>query len=445
MKINRQNPVRKGLILLITFITAVLNQLNAQTTKILSLDEAVKMGISHSKQLKIDNTQLLIAGSRILQSKNANVTQISLNLGYTRVSDNITPFKVPFPTGEVTLNRQILNQSYNSLQVRQPIYNGGKTKYAAEIAALDEKAAYFNIDKSKSDADFDITTVWYNLFVAKESKKIIEANIGLLNNQKKDVQNFVNQGISLPNDLLKIELAITNLQSSLIVINNNIIQLKYNLCLLTGVETDKNIDISETLPVTSKQDGALDTYIASAVKKRPELKELDIRKKQADIDLKITKGNYLPVISLGGRVNYDQPNQRTFPNKEVLYSTWDAGAYLNWNLSELFTNRQKIKESKLNIIRANESSEQAYEGIQLEVNSDYNNYLQTTQQITNARKAVEQATENFRVEKNRFAANTATSTDFLNANTQLLQAQIDLSTAAANAELAYKQLLKSTN
>ena len=102
--------------------------LKAQTKKVLTLDEAVELSIAHSRQLKIDSTQLQIATSKIKQSINTQLPQVGINLNYTRISDNITPFKVRFPTGDLVLNPQILNQSYNSLQVRQPIFLGGKIK-----------------------------------------------------------------------------------------------------------------------------------------------------------------------------------------------------------------------------------------------------------------------------------------------------------------------------
>lgn len=125
--------------------------------------------------------------------------------------------------------------------------------------------------------------------------------------------------------------------------------------------------------------------------------------------------------------------------------TWNIGVSLNWNLTDLYTNKEKVKESNSSFLKMNTLLEQVKDGIQLEVNADYNNYLQAKQKIQLANKSVEQATENFRVEQNKFQTNTTTSTDFLNANTLLLQSNINLTTAIANAGLAYRKLLKSIN
>ena len=230
----------------------------------------------------------------------------------------------------------------------------------------------------------------------------------------------------------------------MIDITNSENLLKFNLCLLTGIDPKTTIDITETLPITNQTDASIDDYLTLALNNRPELKALNVRQQQANLGLKMTQSNVKPTLSAGGKVNYDMPNQRVFPNQANITGTWDVGVFLNWNLSELFTNKEKVRESVLSISKLNTAYEQAKEGVQLEVNADYNNYLQAKQKIINAQKAVEQTTENFRVEKNKFAANTTTSTEFLNANTLLIQSKINLITATANAELAYKKLEKST-
>jgi outer membrane protein TolC len=416
-----------------------------QNIRVMPLEEAVQLGIKHSRQLQMDSINLRLADSKMAQGRNLFLPQVSANLSYLRISDNITPFRVAFPTGDVVLNPQILNQSYNSLQARQLIWAGGKVKYGNEILALEKKAIYFDIQKSKVDIAYDIETLWYNLFILKQTQKIVETSVELLNNQKKDAENLVKQGVLLENDLLKIELAITNLTSNLSDLAYSKDLLTYNLCILTGLDTKTSLDVPETLPSTEQNSDVLDQYLASAIVNRAELKGLAIRKEQAEVGLKITRANTLPTISAGGGYNVDLPNQRLFPNEAKFTGTWNIGVFLNWNLTDLYTNKEKLNERSLAILKLNNATDQAREGIQLEVNGNYNNYLQAKQKIVISTKAVEQATENFRVEQNRFKTNTTTSTEFLNANTLFTQAKINLTTAAANAELAYRKLIKSIN
>jgi outer membrane protein len=419
--------------------------MQAQNQVNLALEDAVAMGLTHSKQLKLDSISILQADIKASQVKNGLLPQVSANLSYIRVSDNITPFKVAFPTGEAVLNPQILNQSYNSLQVRQLVWAGNKVKYGTDLLALDKKAIYFDVAKNKSEIAYTITQLWYNLFTIGQSKKLLDSNIELLNNQKKDADNYVKQGILLANELLKIELAITNLQSSLSDLTQSQALLNYNLCTLTGLDTKNTILVPETLPKTIQEDDSFEQYLEKAMKNRPELKGLSIRKEQADIGLKLTKTNTLPTISAGANVNVDLPNQRLFPNEAKFTPTWNIGVFFNWNLTDIYTNKEKMTESNLAISKLNTIVSQVQEGIKMEINADYNNYLQAKQKINLANKSVEQATENFRVEQNKFKSQTTTATEFLNANTLLINAKINLTTVVANAELAYKKLLKSVN
>ncbi len=417
----------------------------AQNQRILNLNEAISLGLSHSKQLILDSINIDIAKSKIAQNKTLALPQISANASYIRISDNITPFQVAFPSGNVVLNPQILNQSYNSLQAKQLIWAGGKIKYANELLNLDKETIAFDSEKNKSEVYYSVSSLWYNLYSVKQSKKIVLANLSLLKDQKKDANNFVKQGILLENEVLKIDLAITNLETNLSDLESTIAQLKFNLAVLTGLNFNQGVDISETLPASTQPESDLNPYLQKAIANRAELKGLSLRKEQASTSLKLAKADYLPTLSASGSYNYDQPNQRLFPNQAVFTGTWNVGVFLNWNISGLYTNKGKIKESKLGLSKINTVFEQAEEGIKIEVNTDFNNYLQTKEKIKFAQKAIEQATENFRVEENKFRLNTTTSTDYLAANTQLLQAKLNLVSAQANSELAYRKLLKSTN
>lgn len=432
-------------LLLIALLILFSNELKAQNLRIISLDEAVKLGIEHSNQLKIDSLNLEISNSKLKQGKNNNLPQVTANANYTRISDNITPFTVAFPTGNVVLNPQILNQSYNSLQAKQLIWAGGKLNKANKILALDKKAIDFDIQKNTSDVSYDITNLYYNLFAVNQSKKIVEANIDLLKSQKTDADNLVKQGILLENEVLKIDLAITNLESNLSDLKNTKSLLKNNMAILTGLDANTVVEISEVLPKTDLKIQTLAQAQEEALKNRAELKSISVRQEQATIGSKIAKSNYLPTLSAIASLNYDKPNQRVFPNQDNLTSTGYIGVNLNWNLTDLFTNTNKLKESKFQIAKVNLIQNQVKEGIQIEVNAAYNNYLLAQQKIEITSKAIEQATENFRVEQNKFQANNTTATDYLNANTLLVQAKINLTTAISNAELAYIKLQKSIN
>ncbi len=422
----------------------LVNTVYAQQTKVLTLEEATQLALNHNFQLKSDSAQISILNSTLNANKKALLPDIGLNANYTRISDNITPFKVSFPTGDVTLNPQILNQSYNSLQLKQLIWSGGKANYGIEISKKEIEAAKFDLEKNKVNTIYNIAALWYNLYVLKTSKKIIEANIKSLSQNQQDVKNFVKQGIVLENEALKIDLAITNLQSNLIDISNTINAVNFNLCLFTGLPSNTIIEQPALIEDDNLPEPKLETYLSSAFANRAELKALKTYQDIASIGVKIANSNYLPTVSAIASGNYNLPEQRVFPNQNSFKGTWFVGLNINWAISSLYKNADKINESKQTITKTNALYNQAQEAIMIEVNSAYTEYLQATQKIVILKKAVEQAAENFRVEQNKLNVSTITATDFLDANNKLLQANLNLHAANANAQLALKKLNKTT-
>lgn len=409
-----------------------------------TLEQALRQAEANSKQLQADSLGILQASSRIRQNKQAQLPQASAALSYLRISDNITPFKVSFPTGPVVLNPQILNQSYNNVQVRQSVWAGGKLQQTANILNLEHKQALLELAKDRNKLKETVTTTWYQLYTAGQSAAIIEANIALLSGQRRDAENFVKQGILLGSDALRLELAVTQLQTALTELTYNQQVLRYNLALLTGTDAAA-ISLPETLQTAEGSTATLPELLDKAAGNRPELQQLKLAIQQTALSVKLAKSNYLPTLSAGALYNYDQPNQRLFPNQATLTGTWNAGIFLNWNLTDLYSNKERVRESKLSQARTAVALEQAADGIRMEVNARYHQYLQAKAQVELARKAVQQATENFRVEQNKFRASTTTATDYLNANTLLLQARINLTTALANTDLSYRNLITAIN
>jgi outer membrane protein TolC len=88
--------------------------------------------------------------------------------------------------------------------------------------------------------------------------------------------------------------------------------------------------------------------------------------------------------------------------------------------------------------------QQSVENIRGEVNARYLDYIKTQEKLTLVKTEVEQATENYRVEQNKLNVQMTTPTDYLDAFARLLQAQLNMATAKANAELAYHKLLQVT-
>ncbi|WP_255373472.1 TolC family protein [Chitinophaga sp. CF118] len=416
----------------------------AQQLRRLPLQEAIMLAHKHSNQLSADSLQYRIAQTHVSQASANALPQINLSSSYQRLSNNITPFSISLPSGSFQLNQQILNQSFNAVQLTQLLFSGGKLTYDKQAFKKEAAAAKSDYEKNVLELDHQVTDLWFNLYNATASQKIILANIEALSKKRDDLETFRVQGLVLDNDVLKIELSITNLRSNLADISSLAGSLNYNLCLTTGIDPTTTIEIPDDYLHTLTAIEPLQNYISSALTKRAELKSYKYRSEAAAYRIKAVRADYFPTINLIGNYNYDKPNQRVIPSVDKFNYSAYAGVNLAWRLSSFYTNRTRVSESKLVFTQLNNNLQQTTENIQIEVNTKYLEYKKTLEKITLAQTELEQATENFRVEQNKLNAQTTTPTDFLDANTKMLQSQLNLATAKANVELAYRKLIKST-
>lgn len=418
---------------------------NAQTpAKRLSLDEAVQLAKQNSKPLKANAADQGAALSLLQQARDRYLPSVTANLSYIRISDNIRPFTVSLPdVGPVQLNPQILNQSYNNLTVRQTIWAGGQVKLGIRAAEQEAQALKFEAGQYQLQAADNVTEIWQNLYLLETSERLIRQNVRLLTDRRREIANLERQGMVLKNDGLKIDLAISSLEANLVEIQAGRSINTFNLATAIGYG-DTPFAVDTTALTFPDAVAPLGDYLQEALANRTEVRALGLRREAAVIGQRMVVANRLPTLSLAGSYDYNRPNQRVFPNKPEFTGTWQVGALLSFNIAGLYTNRAKETESRYGVDRLNTALDQAREGIQMEVNAAYQNYVKARQQVQLAQMATGQATENFRIEQNRLNAGATTPTDFLEANTQQLQAQLNLRLATARTWLARWQLQKST-
>lgn len=415
-----------------------------QNIKKLSLDEFVKLGLENSKSLKIAFEKDLVMKAKVQQVKNQLLPNLTASTNYTRISDNIDPFKVKLnaTAPEVILNPQILNQSYNKLGLQYGVFTGFRAINTLKSFEFLEKATVFDVEKEQSDIKMNLINSYYAFYKLILSKKVVEDNLKTIDNRLKDVKSFVNQNMALQNDVLKLELQKSNVAQNIADLNNNIDITNFNLDILIGLPTDTKIELENaTLDLNNIVES--NDLINMALQNRPEILSGNFRKLAAEKNIAISKGNYYPVVSIGAGYDYNLPNQRVFPQEEAFKGTWSAGITASLNLFNFFTTKALIQEQKANFNQVVDQQDQISDGIKMEVNANNANYSNAIQKIALAEQAISQATENQRIMKSRYNNQVATLTDLLEADFLFSQAQINLITAKVEAALNYAKLQKS--
>lgn len=416
------------------------------STVFLTLDSAIQMSLAQSKQLKIDQAKIESARAKYQQARSMELPTAKISASYTRLSDNVDPFaiKLPGSNAEKELNPQILNRYNPALSVSQTLYAGGQIKYAERSMQLLEEASRLDFEKNRTQIVYNTINAYFNLFKIQQTKKAIEENINQVRVHVKDIRNYEKNGLALKNDVLRIELQLSNLEHSLIEANSALEIAGYNMSIILGLPAGSDYQLADKDFNRQFSLMSSDDYLNEALVNRADLKAINKRMGSAVLDIKSAAGNYYPTISIGGNYYYTNPNARVFPQEDKFKATWDAGVTVSWNLHSLYTNKHRIAENKAILSQKQSEKEFLADAIKTEVNTDYITYIKNKERIRVSEQTVAQAEENYRIVNNRFRNNTVLISDLTDASNLLLQSKISLLVDKADADLAYYKLLQST-
>lgn len=426
-----------ALLTLLLLFAGLSNSANAQG-KPITLKQALELGLNHSYKLKESRANIAIAQANRSRLKDAMLPTASLNANYTRISNNITQLPpVDFGGGPVILNRQILNQYVTRASISEQVFAGFKAKNALASARLLEEAAVLDGERDKADVSISVIRAYYDVYKLEQTRRMINDNLGNARENLANAQSNARNGVVTENDVLRVRLQQTNIEYTLVDVENNLKAARYNLSVMLGLPADMALQ-PDTASIFSQHAGipAFDAMLTQAGG-RAELKAAGLRLLSSEKEAELLRGNYLPTISVGGNYNYMNPNPRIFPPAPIWKNTWDAGVTFSYNLTNLYTNKHNLANAYAVSDAIKARKESLNEAIQTDLKRQSLAYEREQQKISVANKAYSQAAENYRVTRNKYNSGVSILTELLDADLLLLQARINQSTAKADAEIAW--------
>ena len=412
---------------------------NAQDRPI-TLNEAIKLGQQNSKVLKLSQAKIDQAISEYNQAKDQAKPTGKASYGYDRAE--IPANRLSFGKSSIYLPGSA-DAYIGTASLNEVIFGGNKLKYAQQSTELLTQVARLDADKDKDDITYDIINSYYALYKVLQSKKVVEQNLGTVDQQIKQSQRFFEQGLVTKNDVLRFQLQRANIELNGIDLETNRKIVNYNLDVLLGLPENTQLVINEVAD-SSRQISPLTDYIDMAMTNRVEVKQLDLRTKVAETNINSVKANTLPTLAASGSAYYIDAVANPFPHSGTYITPITLGLSVSWNFSSLWNNKNKVAEAKIQREEVVINKGITVDNVKKEVNQDYQNYTMAVDKIKLLQVSIAQAGENNNILESKYKSNIASATDRADAQTLLYQAQINLELAKADAGLAYYTLLKST-
>jgi outer membrane protein len=446
MKLNTKHN-RLILLLNLLLITFTVTASDSIKSRFLSLDSAISMGIQHSHQVGMAGAQVTQAHSALGEVKDFIMPNVDVALAYTRLSNvPVEYFTIPGSPEEIpstALFPIILNNYSATASLQESVFNGFQWKYGVVELQYNEKSAEYNYESKKKDVALNIITLYLDLFKLNKAHYLIKQSLEQINAHVKEISDFASHGLATQNDVLSIKLQLSNTQLSEIDINNQMQTINFNLDIMLGIPENTTIQIDTNTILSDKTIQPLPYYLQKFEGNRNDIQAASMQEKSAEANIKLTQSGVYPKLSIGADYNYLRPNPRIVPPLDQFQPSWDIGFRLSYSLTGLYENKNKAAESRAKLLEAQSSYDQLTDAAKMDINQSYTQYKQALEKTQVAESSLGQAKENYKIVKSKYDNHVSLVTDLLDANNYLLNAEINVISAKADAQLAYYSLLKA--
>lgn len=410
----------------------------AQGVQKISLQQAIDLGIKSSSNLKIAAAKRIMATADVREAKDKQLPSAAVSASYLRLSSANVDLKTRSGSGgggSPNVNQAL----YGILNVSLPLYAAGKIKYGIESATFLEKAAVLNGENDKEAVIYNAISAYTNLYKADKTVGVIKENLNTSVQRDSLFSRLEQNGIVARNDLLKAQLTTSNIELTLLDAENNLTVANINMALLLGLPENTIIEVDSNFVNNNITLKPFLEMEALAMQNRKDIQSLSFQKKAAGTAVKIAKSDAYPTVALtGGYIAADIPNLITITNAV------NIGVGVQYNIASLWKNNTKLTQARAKETQLTATEALLNDGIKLQLNKDYQNYLLAQKKIEVYEKSIVQATENYRITKNKYDNSLVSITDLLDADVALLQTKLNSTVAKADAALAYNKLLSTT-
>ncbi len=388
--------------------------------------DAVEIALRQNNAILKGKAELRASYGIEVQLRAVALPQLSAGGGYNDSEPTLIE-TFPFPSGVSNFTLQFPHQNWNAdVKVQQSIYAGGRLTSAFRSAKFTRQQALLNYQATLADTLLAVRIAYDDVLVAEQQMAVHEASVQLLTHELEDVQKRFAAGTVPQFDVLRAQVELANERPRLIQARNDYRVGKDNLLNLLAVHLPKTISEDAPLRLSGTLEASpyeidLPSALARALEKRPELAALRKAQELRHEDLVNAKSGYKPNAQIFAGYQWQSLPYESDLSADL--SGWTAGALVSWNIFDGQLTHGKVMEAKARYEQAQLDVDESGRQIELEVRTDYSNFIESREVLDSQKMVQEQAEEALRLAEARHTAGTGTQLDILSAQTALTQAR----------------------
>lgn len=292
-------------------------------------------------------------------------------------------------------------------------------------ASADRKAAELAVKAEKLKVRSDAQALFYDWLRAKARVAIAEKSLERTRARVKDAKPAYQLGVITKADLMRLEALVASTEQVVLEAKTFRDLAERQLGIVMGDKKFRRYDHAEDVnqPIAPIA-GDLESLTNEALSKRIELLALSEATRATRLGSRAVKAGAYPRLDAFGEVTYANPNQRYFPQEERWRPTWSVGLAATWVVTDAFVTGAQASQLDATARSLEGQRAALADGIRQEVAAHYLSRAKSQGALESSRRGVAAGEEAYRVAVDLYRVGKATTTEVIEAETDLLGARL---------------------
>lgn len=300
---------------------------------------------------------------------------------------------------------------------------------SVEISSINIQTKLEAARSSRLSLINEVQKAYYNVLLCQDSYKVLRDQY---DNAKLNAETYANQykqGTASEYDVLRSEVAVRNIEPSLLSTENAVKLSKLQLKVLMGIDAGIEIKIDDSLANYEQDMYNVTMNINRSIDNNTDLRQLDLQTKMLQKTATLQKFAYIP--TLGAQFNYNwisMSDGNMFKNFRFNpYST--IAVALNIPIFSGGSRFYKVKQAEANVAQMGFQRENLVRALDMQVEAQLDNISKSVKQIDSNKLGVEQAEKAYKIMQKSFEIGSATFVTLNDAELALTRARLSYSQA----------------
>lgn len=339
-------------------------------------------------------------------------------------------------TGLQTNYSFVENGTVLNVMATEPLYAGGRIRNGNRLAKLGIQAAELQSQLKEDEIRLQTQCLYWQIVSLQDKVNTLNQLDQLLDTLGKDLDGAIEAGLAMPTDKYKLTVKKNESALNRKKVEDGITLLKMALAQYIGINGE-TIILTDTLG----PEEAPTAYFQNpeeAVSQRRETQLLDLSVQAEKLKKKMTLGEALPALLVGGSTSYHTILNDGKPNAMVF-------AMLQVPITDWYQTSWKLKHHDLDTQQAENTRRDLTEQMRLQTDQAWFNLQQSWLRIAMAQTALDDAEANMKIASDYYEAGLISLSELLEAQTLLKQSHNELSDSRMEYRInlvSYRQLIQ---